>query len=630
MKKGFIPLPEINQDVIKRQGYFFLFETGLFNKDNRTSYIFIKPVDIIRIYSYKEVPDAFRKIEEYSKSYYLTGYFSYELGYLFEKGSFKNARQEFDFALIHLAVFKNCLFFNHKTGRTNIPAYFFAKPHRRRGYKIQNLRFNLSGQQYKKKLNRVKEYIKRGDTYEVNFTGRFGFDFKGPAFSLYQDLKNKQHTSYGAFCKFKDEAVISLSPELFFKREGLRIFSRPMKGTIKRGEDIYKDTERIKELQTDKKSQAENLMIVDLLRNDLGRICQTGSMKAPRLFDVEKYDTLFQMTSAIEGVLKKDISYLGIFRSIFPGGSVTGAPKIRTMQIIRELEIGYRKVYCGALGIISPGQKAIFNLPIRTVRLLKGKAEMGVGSGVVIDSTSGDEYDECLLKAKFLTQTSADFELIETMLWDSGFKFLKQHLKRLCNSAEYFDFRCDIESVKKQLKKIKADLRQKGSYKIRLLLDKSGRVKLSYSQIKKTGPDIKRYVAVSKYRVNPQDIFLYHKTTNRKPYDSEYRRYSNKGYSDVIFLNNRNEVTEGAISNVIIRKANKYFTPPAECGLLKGVFRDFLIKNRRVEEKVLYKKDLLSADNIYLCNSVRGLVRVEFNFKKRDPSSLFGLLRMTS
>jgi para-aminobenzoate synthetase/4-amino-4-deoxychorismate lyase len=352
-------------------------------------------------------------------------------------------------------------------------------------------------------------------------------------------------------------------------------------------------------------------MIVDLIRNDLGRISKVNSVKVSRLFEVEKYNTLFQMTSRVSGRLREDITYADIFRSIFPGGSVTGAPKIRTMQIIRELENKPRNIYCGALGIIFPKDKAIFNLPIRTISLIRNKGEMGVGGGIVIDSHPEAEYEECLLKGRFLTDRYKPFRLIETILWDGQYRFLDGHLKRMQDSADYFDFYFNPRDLISSLGNVRRNFDEGYKYKVRLLLDKQGNLKIDYSKMVQYALAEDKRIIISKHRIDPEGIFWYHKTTNRTLYDAEYNYYHSKGYFDVIFLNTRGEVTEGAISNIVIKKNNKYYTPAVSSGLLPGIFRQYLIDKHDAQEKILYLKDLINADKTFLCNSVRGLTEVK-------------------
>ena len=581
--------------------YALLFETVRCDRENKANYLFVDPVDVIKVHDYGKVEEALKKIASYRRDHYLAGYFSYELGYFFERPSF-SARQKFSYPLIHLAVFKKPAPFSRKSG-------FLGSG--KQPFNVHRPRFNYHEAEYIKKVRRIKEYIREGATYQVNFTGKYHFDFSGSAFSLYEELKKRQQVSYAAFCRMGNETIISLSPELFFRREGEKIYSRPMKGTIKRGKTPREDRENILRLEKGYKDRAENLMIVDLMRNDLGRICRTGSVKTSRLFCIEKYNTLFQMTSTVRGVLKKDISYFDIFKNMFPGGSVTGAPKIRTMQIIGELEKEKRDVYCGALGIIFPGKRAVFNMPIRTLSIVKNKGEMGVGSGIVIDSDPGQEFRECLLKARFLTEGHSDFQLIETMLWDKKFTFLNAHLRRLRDSAGYFDFTFDLPGIIKKLKQSEKELKQGVKYRVRLLLDREGRSKVGHYRIPADAGQKKRFIALSKYKVSADNLFLYHKTTNRALYDEQHKLYSKRGYFDVIFLNTKNEVAEGAISNIIIQKNNRLYTPPVASGLLPGIFRQHLLNIGKASEKKLTMDDLRKADMLFVCNSVRGMVEVK-------------------
>lgn len=596
---------------MKKDGNFMLFETSLVDGSNSKSYILANPIDTIKVNRYRDVEDAFKKIEEYSKRYYLAGYFSYELGYYFERTFFKS-NESYAYPLINLCVFKEVETFDHATGRL-IPgvAGLFMENRGNSGFLVDRLKFSLGKREYLRKIARIKKHIINGDTYQANFTGKYFFDFSGDAFSFYRDLKERQNVPYGAFCKFADEYVISLSPELFFRRDGNAISSRPMKGTIERGKNIGEDRKKSFDLKKSAKETAGNLMIVDLIRNDLGKISKTGSVKVSSLFEIERYNTLFQMTSTIQSTLKNGMTYFDIFRSLFPGGSVTGAPKIRTMQIIKGLEDRDRGIYCGALGIIFPGRKAVFNLPIRTIYIKGGKGEMGIGGGITVDSDPEEEYRECLLKAKFLTERYKPFSLIETMRWEKRFKFLKEHLKRMRNSAEYFGFTFDRRKITASLEDAGKKFKGTFPYRVRLLLSKDGNISVEASKIAIKINSKMESAAISKLRTDPADLFLYHKTTNRGLYDSEHKRCRAKGNFDVIFLNTKGEVCEGAITNVIIKKGGRLSTPPLSSGLLPGIFRAHLLKNRYVREKVIYLSDLLAADKVFLCNSVRGLVEVK-------------------
>ena len=610
MKKMLCGLPRLDDDFFEKRECFMLFETSLFDGENSKSYILLDPVDTIKIYGFSDVRQAFERIEEYSKTHFLAGYFSYELGYCFEEASFRS-KEYSPHPLIHLRVFKNITAFDHRTGRLSprLPG-LFAKRAGGRDFRVDNPRFSLTRQGYFRKISQIKRHIVNGDTYQVNFTGKYDFGFSGSVFSFYRDLKEKQSVPYGAFCKMGGEHILSLSPELFFRRNGDTIYSRPMKGTIDRGGNIKEDCDRISKLKRDAKEIAGNLMIVDLIRNDLGKISKTGSVKVSSLFDVERYNTLFQMTSTVKSALKDGVTYFDILKSLFPGGSVTGAPKIRTMQLIKELEKDDRKIYCGALGIIFPGKKAVFNLPIRTISISRGKGEMGVGGGITVDSDP-EEYRECVLKARFLTERHRPFSLIETMLWDGKFKLLEGHLGRMRDSAVYFGFVFERAKITGKLESAQKSFKKNLRYRVRVLLAKDGDVTVETAEIGPSPGHAVATVAVSKLRTGPDDIFLYHKTTNRELYDAEYKRYRAKGYFDVIFLTETGEVTEGAIANIVIKKNGRLYTPPLSSGLLPGVFRDYLIKRGRIKEKKIFLKDLRKADKIFLCNSVRGLVEVK-------------------
>ena len=482
-------------------------------------------------------------------------------------------------------------------------------------YRIKNLKLNISKKDYLNSIDKIKDFIRAGETYQVNYTMKYKFDFEGSPYKLYQTLRNNQSVSYGAFIKTKDFKVLSFSPELFFRKKGDEISVKPMKGTIERGRNTKEDRINKNKLKFDIKNNAENIMIVDLLRNDLGMVSRTGTVKVPAIFTVEKYETLFQMTSMVRSRLRKNLSLYELFSAIFPSGSVTGAPKIRTMQIIKELEKEERKVYTGAVGFFTPEKRAVFNVAIRTLLLEGKRAEMGIGSGIVYDSDAVSEYEECKLKAEFLVNPRPDFQLIETMLWSKkgGFSLMKEHLKRLKESAIYFNFRYNEKYIKSVLSEAKKQLCPKFLYKIRMLLDKDGDVDIAHqklaSSINRTAT---KTAIISRYHTSSKNIFLRHKTTNRMLYDAEYKKYKKLGYYDVLFRNEKGEVTEGAISNVFVKIGKFYYTPPLNCGLLNGVYRRYLLKRKaNFREKVLTLNELKNADEIYLVNSVRGINRID-------------------
>jgi para-aminobenzoate synthetase/4-amino-4-deoxychorismate lyase len=372
-------------------------------------------------------------------------------------------------------------------------------------------------------------------------------------------------------------------------------------------------------------------MIVDLLRNDLGRLMHyiaDGDVQVDSLFDVETYETLLQMTSTITGKTARDalaeVSLHNFFKAIFPCGSITGAPKIRTMEIIDELEGGRRGVYTGAIGYMAPSGEAVFNVPIRTVVLDGSKGEMGIGSGIVHDSEPEQEWQECLLKGRFLTHPRKSFSLIETILWlpQNGFWLLDEHLHRLENSANYFLFFCDLEKIRKDLVEREKNF-NKEARRVRLILEKDGSFTLTDSECEEPKtlilpsepnldlPDLPK-IGLSHERVDGDSCWFYHKTTNRELYDKEFAAAQSQNLVDVIFCNQEGRVTEGCISNIIIYRSGTYCTPPVTDGLLSGVMRQYLKDNcpHPFLEQTLTIEDVQEADAVFLCNSVRGVVQV--------------------
>ncbi|RKY93261.1 MAG: aminodeoxychorismate synthase, component I, partial [Ignavibacteriae bacterium] len=400
------------------------------------------------------------------------------------------------------------------------------------------------------------------------------------------------------------------SPEKFFSVKGNEISSKPMKGTIKRGLNHTTDLETEKELANSQKNRAENVMIVDLIRNDLGRIAEYGSVSVPKLFSTEKYESLFQMVSAISAKLKKEVSLGTILKNIFPCGSVTGAPKIRTMEIINELEKEERGIYTGSIGMFNKDE-ANFNVAIRTLTVNKknGNGELGIGAGIVWDSEPQKEYEETLLKSKFLAEPENYFDLIETMLLKKGkILFLEEHIERLRLAAEFFLFNFNEKRTRKFINDKIAELNAGKKYKIKLILNKWGRIEIEIFDLPSAEKIVK--IIISDKIINTQNRFQYFKTTNRKLYDDEYQKYSVRGFFDVIFLNEKNEVTEGSITNIFLRKGNSWFTPSLTSGILNGIYRGDLLNQHNMKEKEISLENLLKADEIKLVSSVRGEVKV--------------------
>jgi para-aminobenzoate synthetase/4-amino-4-deoxychorismate lyase len=486
--------------------------------------------------------------------------------------------------------------------------------------------FGLTPEQYAARIAAIHGWIRAGDVYQLNFTAPYTLKVHGSLAALYAKLRARQPVEYGAFIHAQPgQRILSFSPELFFRIDEAngerRITTRPMKGTAARGRTTGEDRERAEWLRNDAKNRAENLMIVDLLRNDLGRLAKFGTVRTENMFAVERYKTLWQMTSTIVGDLRPEMGFGDIFRALFPCGSITGAPKVRAMQLLAQLEAQPRGIYTGAIGYFSP-QRTVFNVAIRTLVMNENEGTMGVGSGIVIDSVAAEEYSECELKAAFLRpyayRPASDvalndkFLLIETMLWDSGFPLMELHLDRLADSAEYFGFPCERAQVRSALETFAQKFTASKAHKVRLLLDADGELHISSERLQPSAASEPGRVCIAAERTDSTDKWLYHKTTQRALYTLAYTKAAEKGYDDVLFLNERDEVTEGAISNIFAEKDGRMFTPPVECGLLPGVYRRYLLETRQdIEERVLTLDDLRNADAVYICNAVRGLRRVQ-------------------
>jgi para-aminobenzoate synthetase/4-amino-4-deoxychorismate lyase len=517
--------------------------------------------------------------------------------------------------------------------------------------------FAISESDYACRIAAIHEWIRAGDVYQLNFTAPFRVEAPGGVATHYARLRSHQPVDYGAFIHWQPgHHILSFSPELFFRidRDGdfRRIVTRPMKGTAPRGRTTREDHQIVAWLRNDPKNRAENVMIVDLLRNDLGRVARFGTVQTQSLFAVERYPTLWQMTSTVAAELRPEIGYYDVFRALFPCGSVTGAPKVRSMQLLAELEGAPRGVYTGAVGFFSP-QQTVFNVAIRTLELDEGVGTFGVGSGIVIDSNPNEEFRECQLKAHFLigpphhsqekTSRPDKLFLIETMLWNGAYPLLELHLDRLADSADYFGFLCDHAAIRDALEQHARQFSDATPRKVRLLLDADGEARIAdealpcgpKTAIKQSGhperalreaqseskdlrlhfsdatPDSIGRVCIAPHRTDSADPMLFHKTTHRPLYAQALAEAAHDGFDDVLFLNERGEVTEGAINNIFIEKAGRWFTPPVECGLLTGVYRRHLLETLPdIVECVLFLDDLRTADAIYISNAVRGLRRV--------------------
>ncbi len=481
----------------------------------------------------------------------------------------------------------------------------FSVPEPDAGYFISKIRLNTAKDRYEKDVSKIRKLISDGELYQVNYTSKIKFNFHGCPFSLYRTLKKKQKASYNMFFKNGKRCIASFSPELFFEKEGCSIKVKPMKGTAPRGNNNISDRKTEKFLKQDVKNKSENLMIVDLMRNDLSRISREGSVKVKKLFEIEKYPTLYQMTSTVTSKLKKNLTIKEIIESIFPSGSVTGAPKIRSMEIIRKMEKESRDVYTGAMGYFLPGGRALFNVAIRTVHIKNNKGEMGVGGGIIYDSLPDKEYAEALLKGKFLSSSPfGRFKLLESILYRNGFKNLKAHIKRMSESASFFGFPFEVQRAAQI---IESYIPVKKKCRIRVTCDIKGKLFIE-EKFLEIPSGLK--IAISKKRTAPENIFLYHKTTCRPLYSSQLKRASAAGLYDMVFFNHKGELTEGARTNVYIEKNAKLYTPPLKCGLLNGTVREKLIKDSKADEKIISQEEFTKADTVYISNASVGLRKV--------------------
>jgi len=449
--------------------------------------------------------------------------------------------------------------------------------------------------EYDSAVSKIRDLIAAGDTYQVNYSFPLTSTFSGDAHAWYRELCVAQGAPYSVYLDLDRYQVLCLSPELFFERHGDRVITKPMKGTKTRGRWLAEDLEHAAWLRESRKDRAENVMIVDLLRNDLGKVSVPGSVRVSSLFDVERFETVWQMTSRVESALQPNTSLVELMSALFPCGSITGAPKIRTMQIIRELEPFPRGVYTGAIGFLRPGGDCIFNVAIRTVVIdtQARVATFGVGGGVTIDSTAAGEYEECLVKSRFLQSKPVEFELFESMLVEDGKIFLiEKHVERLRNSAAFFGFNFNEEALLASLPHIPV---QKA--KLKLTLRKDGQFTAHVSPVSDQSKPM--LVRLATAPINSSDRFLFHKTTNRD--------FS----ENIIFYNERNEVTESGIANVVVQLNDELFTPPVNCGLLGGTFRQQLLEEGSIKERVITVEELKKAKEIYLINSVRKWMRAE-------------------
>ncbi|MDH3982317.1 MAG: aminodeoxychorismate synthase component I [Kiritimatiellaceae bacterium] len=543
---------------------------------------FQSPEKVLRAERVEEVMPMLREAE--NSGLFAAGFISYEAAPAFD-AALKTQSAD-DFPLLYLGLFH----------APEVLESIEAAPTAH--FNVGELKPSVSKQDFYAAIGEIKEQIASGATYQVNYTYRLNAGFSGDAWAFFCELVNGQKAEYAAFVETDEFSICSVSPELFFRFHNGRIISRPMKGTARRGRTFSEDWEQAEILRNSEKDRAENIMIVDMIRNDIGRVAKPGSVETVSKYDVEKYPTVWQMTSTVRG--KSDEGIASTINALFPCASITGAPKAKTMEIIQGLEASPRKVYTGSIGFITPGGEACFNVAIRTALIQNDTLEFGVGGGIVWDSDAEAEYEETLTKARVITQPRPEFQLLETMLREpeSGIFLLDEHLQRLGKSAAYFDIPLDLHAVVDVLQNL-----ENKRLKIRLLVSRDGNFEVQTFPMKRDEDVASTLVAIAKEPIDPQDIFLFHKTTHRAVYESAKADFLE--CDDVILWNDQGDVTESCMANVVIRKESRLVTPPVECGLLAGTFREYLVKSGELEEEKISIDDLKAADEIFLINSVR-------------------------
>jgi len=563
--------------------------------DREGERFYTQPVDIIRADAPEEVGGALAKVEEaLAGGRHAAGYLAYELGYAFEERLVALLPPDRKVPLLWFGIFER---FSTREDRAEEPrTYAGALAH-----EWDRARYELA-------FDRMRELIAAGDLYQANLSYRARFAFLGEPYALYRELRAAAGARHCAFVDDGERQILSLSPELFFavSPDG-RIRTRPMKGTAARGLTAEEDAASRARLRTSDKERAENLMIVDLLRNDLSRIARPGSVEVEELFEVETYPTLHQMVSTIGARLGAGARAETILRALFPCGSVSGAPKLRAMEVIRATETSPRGVYCGAIGHFSPDGSASFNVAIRTLTITGGRGELGIGGAVVFDSRAGAEYDECRLKARFYETARHPTALIETLrhVPGEGFVRAERHLARMAASASALGISFDAEQARAAMRESVRG--RDGPSRVRLVLHEDGMPGAEATPFAASAAPWR--FAVSLRRVRAGDPLLRHKTTRREMFEEARARLAaTHGCDEILFLNERGELTEGSRTNIFLEIEGRLLTPALASGLLDGCLRRELMEEGRCAEAVLSRADLDRAERIFLGNSLRGLI----------------------
>lgn len=553
--------------------------------------IFTDAIKELKTKDIKEVKPLLDELEAYqNEGYYAVGYVSYEAAPAFE-----TKFQVIDGPLMS----EYLLYFTvHETVQTEpIPLTYDPITLPKSWQEL------TTAEEYKAAIEHIHHHIRQGDTYQVNYTVQLQQNLTADPFAIYNRLVVEQNAHYNAFIQHDDVSIISISPELFFKKDGDKLTTRPMKGTTNRGLTSETDLAQARWLAQDQKNRSENMMIVDLLRNDMNRISKIGSEDVKSLCQVEQYSTVWQMTSTIETQLLTNRSLCDVFQALFPCGSITGAPKIATMEIIKKIEKQPRGVYCGAIGILVPQGPSIFNVAIRTLQMEETKAIYGVGGGITWDSNWESEYEETKQKAAVLYRQNPKFDLISTGRIHQGkLLFLEEHIKRLQESSRYFDYPFNAEKAHYQVEALCQSLDLNTDYRLKMSLAKDGELKFEHSQLTNLSDDFCQARLVEQR--HPLDRpYTFFKTS--------YRPHLNIEPHEQIYYNHEGQLLETSIGNIVLKIEDQLYTPPVHLGLLNGIYRQSLIAENKLKEKVLTVKDLKQAQAIYGCNAVRGLYELK-------------------
>ena len=558
-------------------------------------HLFTEPIKELKTRDIDQVEALLREVEAYQEAgFYAVGYVSYEAAPAFEKKLAVHPAPLMGEYLLYFTIHEEVetLPFPEDYETVFLPA---------------NWQEEVEAPAYQEAIKTIHHHIRQGDTYQVNYTVQLSQELEADPLAIYNRLVVEQKAHYNAFIQHDDVAILSISPELFFEQEDRLLTTRPMKGTTRRGLTNQADLKEAAWLEADPKNRAENMMIVDLLRNDMNRISEIGSEQVTRLCQVEQYSTVWQMTSTIESRLRPEVDLVQTFQALFPCGSITGAPKISTMKIIQNTEIAPRGVYCGTIGIILPTGKRIFNVAIRTLQMQGTKAIYGVGGGITWDSKWEGEYQETKQKSAVLYRQEPRFELLTTGRIHQGeLTFLEQHLTRLREASRYFAYPFNEPKLLNDLQEELTHLDPSLDYRCRIALQKNGSFQLTITELTDL-PASYLQAQLTEQQLDLATPFTYFKTSQRN-------HLATKHHEQIFYLPD-GSLLETTIGNLILEIDGKRYTPPAHLPILDGIYRRHLLETGQVEEKLLTLKDLELADQVYACNALRGLYPLDFTRK---------------